>query len=87
MLKSCIYVVGASYVEEHDAIALIGKDASGNEGRHMIPSSAFYFGNLDKKEEMIKTAELMTGKTINIEYDPDLQRAIEEKVTKELDRK
>jgi len=65
-----IKVLEATYIEEADSILVIGEYEEGGKMRHQIHSDCFMFGDKDVKTEMIKTAELMIGKKINIAFDP-----------------
>jgi len=76
-VKKVVKVIQAQYVQEADAILLIGECDLGRI-RHQIHSSAFTFGCRNKEEEMEKTARLMVGKKINIVFDPDLNAKIKE---------
>jgi len=73
-----VKVLKADYVDEADAILIVGECKEGRL-RNQIHSSCFSFGNKNKKEEMIKTAELMIGKTINMVFDEDLNGKIKDK--------
>lgn len=70
-------VTNATYVKEADAILLVGECSDGRF-RNQIHSSCFSFGNKNKEEEMIKTASLMLGKTINVAFDTELDGKIKD---------
>lgn len=70
-----VKVLEARYIDNVDsvsvdAIAILGECAEG-KFRTQINSSCFSFGNKDKASEMKKTAELLIGKTINLEFETD----------------
>ena len=73
-----ILVKDAKYYKGDDAIVIIGECSEG-QVRHLIPSSAFTFGDKDKVVEMEKLADLLLGKNINIVFDPDLDDKIKDK--------
>jgi len=76
-IKKKIKVLEAKYVEEPDAILILGECDEG-KFRQQIHSSCFIFGNKDKRIEMEKTAEMMIGKTISIIFDPELTEKIKD---------
>ena len=76
-VKVKVKVTASKYVEEADSILLIGRCKKG-EFYQQIHSSAFDFGGKDKKTEMIKTAEMLIGKSINFVSDTDLEDKIKD---------
>lgn len=76
-VKRKVKVLEAKYVEEADAILILGECQEGRF-RQQINSSCFSFGNKNKKDEMIITAELMLGKNIYMVFDPDLDERIKD---------
>jgi len=78
-VKKQVRVLKAEYVEEADAILILGECEHG-QLRHQIHSSCFSFGKKDKAEEMTKTAELMVGKKIWMVFDTELDGKIKDKV-------
>ena len=76
-VKRKVKVLEAKYVEEADAILVLGECQEGRF-RQQIHSSCFAFGNKNKKDEMIITAELMLGKNIFMVFDPDLDERIKD---------
>ena len=78
LVKKPVKVIEAEYVTEADAILMICECDKG-QLRHQIHSSAFEFGGRDKVTEMIKTAELFVGSTIEAVFDDKLEDKIAKK--------
>jgi len=73
IVRKPVKVINAKYVEETKSILILGEC---DEGRltHQIHRSLFSFGNRSEKEivkELNKTADMMKGKTITMEFDPN----------------
>ena len=81
-----VKVIKAEYVKDADSILILGECEHGVL-RYPVSSSLFDFGNLNKEEEMIKTANLMVGKKINIAFDPELENKIKDKYPLKYDRR
>ena len=76
-----IKVLEAKYVKEAESIAIRGQcfDPEG-EIKTQISNSCFSFGSRTQAEidhEMIKTAKLLVGKEINLEFDDELDEKLE----------
>lgn len=76
-VKRRVKVLEAKYVEDADSILVLGECQEGRF-RQQIHSSCFSFGNKNKKDEMIITAELMLGKTIWMVFDTELDGKIQD---------
>lgn len=76
-VKRKVKVLEALYIEKADSILILGECKEG-KFRQQINSSCFSFGSKNKKAEMIKTAELMVGKTIWMVFDTDLEGKIKD---------
>lgn len=79
IVKKPVKVINAKYIKETKSILVLGECEleDGQMGRltHQIHRSLFSFGNRTEKEivkELEKTAEMMKGKTIVMEFDPNM---------------
>jgi len=76
-VKKRVRILDARYYSGDDSIVIIGECSEGRI-RQVIHSECFDFGNKDKVEEMVKTAELMLGKEIWLIFDGDLDDKIDD---------
>lgn len=72
MIKK-IKVINAHYVAEADSILIVGETEEGTFS-NQIHSNCFAFGDKNKTQEMEKTASLLIGKTINMEFDESVDQ-------------
>jgi len=74
IIKRKVRVLHAQYVKEADSIVIVGEC---NEGRlrNQIHRSCFRYGGRTEEEienELKKTAKMMIGKIIMLEFNPNL---------------
>ena len=81
-VKRQVKVLDAKYLKDTQSILIFGEC---KEGRlmHQINRNCFSFGDRTETqitEEMLKTADMMKGKTITIVFDPDLNGKMDDHV-------
>lgn len=72
-VKKRVKVINAKYVDEVDSIVILGECEDGRL-THQINRSVFTYGGRSESEikrELRKTAEMMKGKTIWMEFNPE----------------
>lgn len=72
LVTKVIKVLQAEYLRDADSILIVGEYEDGKM-RHQIHRSCFEFGRRSESEiveELEKTAAMMVGKKMRIEFDP-----------------
>ena len=68
-------VVGATYVDKIDGIAVLLEDSEGTEYKHVMYGTEFSFKeDMNRVEEMKKLASMMSGKKVRYCCDEDLEQ-------------
>ena len=79
-VKRKVHVLDAEYSDEAKSILIVGECQEG-KFRNQIHRNCFSYGNRSEPEiinELKKTADMMKGKVIDMIFDPDLDKRIDE---------
>jgi len=82
-VSKSIHILKAEYVKEAESILLLGLDSDLGVIRTQIHKSDFYYGDRTESQidcELIKTAELLIGKKLNLVFDSELDEKIKNNV-------